>query len=191
VGSDSDGSRSPQASSDAFRVRYSYIVAMSRQRAAFSRTSATGFNTAAASPCASSHQRSCKSLQPVGRTMVRSALTQITWSSESAVSRRMRAVVSLTARISRRALPVLVNSSAPCAIERWNPSMRPLESGEAHYLHPPRPQLSMQHQTRRATEGPRATGRPRVQHPGPFPLVAEQAVSMAIDDCSGLGIVTT
>ena len=68
--------------------------------------------------------------------------------------------------------------------------MRPLESGEAHYLHPPRPQLSMQHQTRRATEGPRATGRPRVQHPGPFALVAEQAVSMAIDDRSGLGIVT-
>lgn len=48
----------------------------------------------------------------------------------------------------------------------------------------------MQHQARRPSEGPRTPGRPRVQHPRLFPLVAEQAVSMAIDDRSGLGILT-
>ena len=68
--------------------------------------------------------------------------------------------------------------------------MRPLERGEAHHLHSPHSQLSMQHQTRRPTEGPRATGGSRVQHPGLFPLVAEEAVSMALDYRSGLGVVT-
>lgn len=48
----------------------------------------------------------------------------------------------------------------------------------------------MQHKARRSSKGPRTPGRPRVQHPGLFPLIAEQAVSMAIDDRSGSGIVT-
>ena len=48
----------------------------------------------------------------------------------------------------------------------------------------------MQHQARRSSEGPRAAGRAWVQHPGPFALVAEQTVSMAIDDRAGVGVVT-
>lgn len=48
----------------------------------------------------------------------------------------------------------------------------------------------MQHQARRPSEGPRAASRAWVQHPGPFALVAEPAVSMAIDDRAGVGIVT-
>ena len=88
----------------------------------------------------------------------------------------------------RRSRTVFVPPGVPPRFQSTDPSPRPLDRGEAHHLHPPRSQMGMKHQARRPSEGPRAAGCAWVQHPRGFALVAEQAVSMAIDDCAGVGI---